>query len=472
MNESQSPRTLLTLPTQARSGSNAWPGRRLCIAPTRREFLAAGLLAAAGGMSVVARRAHGELGRSLAEPEAPKAPSAGSKKTILILGGTGFLGPALLDAARARGHTVTLFNRGKTEKKKPGQFQDVEKLYGNRDPNLRADDADPASPKGLSSLEGRKWDVVIDTSGYVPRIVRASAELMRDNASMYIFISTISVYARNDTPFEKEDADLGKLEDDSIEDMGAQQQNYGPLKVLCERAAEAAMPGRVLTIRPGFIVGPGDPTDRFTYWPVRASRPEGFGEEMLAPGEGREPVQFIDVRDLAEWAIRCAENKTVGIFNATGPERSLPFGDVIHACIKVNDRKCKPVWVPTKFLQEQQVGIGSELPIWIPPIDEYAGFHQRNCAAAIAAGLKFRPLMDTVRDTLAWWPKEVQRRTTVTEQMINDAVKAGKQPPKMPDPKALRVGLTSSREAAVLLAWSQRQADEAKQERKDAPKKE
>lgn len=441
------------------------------FAPSRREFLAAGLLAAAGGMSLGARPSKGAIARVLGEPEAPKSPAKGAGKSILILGGTGFLGPALLDAARARGHTVTLFNRGKTEKRKPGQFQDVEKLYGNRDPNLNSDETDPASPKGLSALIGRKWDAVIDTSGYVPRIVKASADALKDNVSLYVFISTISVYKDNDKPNQAEDAELAPIADETVEDMGAMQQNYGPLKALCEKAAEAAMPGRVLTIRPGFIVGPGDPTDRFTYWPYRATKPEGYGEEMLCPGDGTEPVQFIDVRDLAEWTVRCIEKNTKGIFNATGPDKVLPFSEVVKASIAAAGNKVKPVWVPTKFLMENQVGIGAELPIWIPPIEDYAGFHSRNCAKAIAAGLTFRSVSDTVKATLDWWPKELDRRIKVTQQMKDDAVKAGKAPPQMADPKVLRVGMKPEREKAVLEAWGKKaggKAEEAKEgEEKD-----
>jgi 2'-hydroxyisoflavone reductase len=440
--------------------------RPLAFAPSRRDILTAGLIAAAGGMSVLAASARGAIAhRPSAEPESPKPAAKGGGKSILILGGTGFVGPALLDAARARGHSVTLFNRGKTEKRKPGQFQDVEKLYGNRDPNLRADEADANSVKGLSALEGKKWDAVVDTSGYVPRIVKASAELLAGNVGHYVFISTISVYAENDKPNQDESAELGKLEDESVEDMGAMQQNYGPLKALCEKAAEAAMPGRVLNIRPGFIVGPNDPTDRFTYWPVRASKPDGYGEEMLAPGDGSEPVQFIDVRDLAEWIVLCIEKKTTGVYNATGPERTLTFDEVIRASVKASNQQCKPVWVPTKFLQEMMVGIGSELPIWIPPIESYAGFHSRNCTKAIELGLKFRTPLETCRAILDWWPKELERRISVTKQMQDDAAKSGKPAPQMGDPKVLRAGMKPTREAAVILAWNQKQADEAKGEK-------
>lgn len=424
---------------------------------SRREFLAAGVLAA--GLALTARSAR--AASASAGPEAK--PQASSKSLrILILGGTGFLGPALLDAARARGHTVTLFNRGKTEKRKPHQFDDVEKLYGNRDPKLRADDADSDSPQGLSSLEGRSWDAAIDTSGYVPRVVKASAEALRERIKHYTFISTISVYASNATANQNESAAIAQIDDPSVESMGAQQQNYGPLKALCELAAEAAMPGRVLNIRPGFIVGPNDPTDRFTYWPVRAAGPAGYASDMLVPGDGSEPVQFIDVRDLAEWIIRSIESNTTGTFNATGPSTPTSFKSVIAACLAAAEasgaKAARPIFVPWEVLEKQHVSIGGDLPIWIPPIGEYAGFHQRDCSKAIKTGLTFRPTVDTCKALLAWWPIELQRRITVTAQMMNDAKNAGKPAPNMPDPNTMRVGMAPEREAEVLAAWSAAQS--------------
>lgn len=410
---------------------------------TRRTVLKMSAAAAAGLALGVAPLT------ALARPRRPQ----GLK--ILILGGTGFLGPAVLEAARANGHTVTLFNRGRTERRKPGQFDEVEKLYGNRDPKLRADDADPQSPQGLSALEGdRQWDAVVDTSGYVPRIVKASTELLRDRVKHYTFISTISVYAKNDTPDADESAALATMADPTSENVQA---HYGALKALCEGAAEEAMPGRVANIRPGFIVGPGDPTDRFTYWPVRASK----GGVMLAPGDPAWPVQCVDVRDLAAFIITCIEQNATGAFNATGPAEPLGFGAFLNACggaaKTLGHTPATPEWVDFEFLQQQGVSPGGDLPIWVPPVGEVAGFHKVSVAKALAAGLTFRPIADTCRDTLEWWPKEVDRRTRVTKQMQEDAVRDGKTPPNMPDPTKLRAGMTPERESEVLKLWAQRE---------------
>src|SRR5215475_12615133 len=243
---------------------------------------------------------------------------------ILILGGTGFLGPHCTESAIARGHSVTHFNSGRTEelRKNAGRPSNVpagvETLYGNRDPNKTADDRrtegkadakkDPNSPKGLSQLEGKKWDAVIDTSGYFPRMVRASAELLAPSVKQYVFVSTISVYKDTSAPFD-ETAQLNTLQDPATEEMGKDFANYGGGKALCEKAAEAAMPGRVTNIRPGFIVGPRDTSGRFIYWPVRAS----MGGMMIVPGAPADPIQLIDVRDLADWLIHCIENNVVGV---------------------------------------------------------------------------------------------------------------------------------------------------------------
>jgi 2'-hydroxyisoflavone reductase len=410
---------------------------------TRRTVLKMSAAAAAG------------LALGVAPPTASGRPRPAKGLKILILGGTGFLGPAVLEAARTNGHTVTLFNRGRTERRKPGQFDEVEKLYGNRDPKLRADDTDPRSPQGLAALEGdREWDAVVDTSGYVPRIVKASTELLRDRVKHYTFISTISVYARNDTPGADESAGLATMDDPTGENVQA---HYGALKALCERAAEELMPGRVANIRPGFIVGPGDPTDRFTYWPVRASR----GGTMLAPGDPAWPVQCIDVRDLAAFIIACIERNTTGMFNATGPGEPLGFGAFVDACAgaakALGHTAATPEWVSLEFLRQQGVSPGGDLPVWVPPVGEMAGFHKVSIGKALAAGLAFRPIGDTCRDTLGWWPTEVDRRARVTKQMQEDAVREGKTPPTMPDPTKPRAGMTPERESELLKLWERRE---------------
>lgn len=417
---------------------------------TRRRFLglaaAAGAMLSVGGFQAMARSA------ALAEG----AGETGGAKRILILGGTGFLGPAIMDAALARGHHVTLFNRGRTEDVKDMTLPEgVEVIYGNRDPEKTADDwkpeeeRDPASPKGLEGLKGKKWDAVIDTSGYYPRIVKASAELLAPNVEQYIFISSVSVYATNDAPGADETAPVGTIPDPTVETMGAQFENYGPLKALCEQAAEAAMPGRVANVRPGLIVGPNDPTDRWTYWPVRVAR----GGEVLAPGTPEDRVQIIDVRDLAEWLVHLAETNTTGVFNATGPQGGMPMGEMLEACKRGTGSDAAFTWVPAAFLAEHRVSPWQDMPAWVPPEGDSAGFGSRDVSRAIAAGLKFRPVEETARDTAAWWPRELRRRFENTARLRAEAEAAGKPAPPLGDPAKPRAGLEPEREKAVLEAW-------------------
>lgn len=284
---------------------------------SRRGFLQTSALATgalfAGGLAAGLPMAAGASLRAT-------QPAPGKKLRILILGGTGFIGPWMAEFAVARGHHVTLFNRGQREKYL-GTTDGTKTLYGNRDPNLYSQTKvvegkevdDDTSPKGLSELAGKKWDAVIDNSGFVPRIVKASAELLAPNVGQYLFISTLSVYADNSKPGLDESDTLSTIDDPTNEAVG---KNYGALKALCEQAAETAMPGRVTNIRPGYIVGPRDATDRLTYWPVRASR----GGEVLVPGNPADAVQFIDVRDLADFTIRCVENKILA--RSTRPAQS------------------------------------------------------------------------------------------------------------------------------------------------------
>ena len=424
--------------------------------PTRRDFLhtslAAGAALALGSGTAKARQAQS------------REPSPSGAKRILILGGTGFLGPAIVEAAKARGHSLTLFNRGRTEKR-IGGIDGVEKLHGNRDPNLPADeaknDADEyvnPSPRGLESLQGKSWDAVVDTSGYYPRIVKASAELLAPSVKQYIFISSISVYADSSTPNQDEDAPVAKLNDPTVEKMGDQFENYGGLKALCEQAAETAMPGRVANVRPGLIVGPGDQTDRFTYWPVRISQ----GGEALAPGNPNDPVQLIDVRDLAEWIVLMIEKNTVGVFNAINPAPGkLTIGQTLEACRVASKSAGMPpatlTWTSAEFLEEQRVSPWGDMPLWLPPAGEMAGSHLRTNERAVKAGMKYRNVEDTCAAILAWWPKELARRERVTKDMKEEAQKAGKPEPKMPDPKLLRAGIAPQREAEVLKAWHEKQ---------------
>lgn len=341
-----------------------------------------------------------------AAPDVPAAASSG--KRVLVLGGTGFLGPKVMEAALARGHHVTLFNRGRLEKMRKLEFPaGVDVLYGNRDPGKPADEwkdeargdvKDPNSPIGLSQLEGKTWDYVIDTSGQTPAQVEASAQLLADKVKHYVFISTLSVYASNDVVGMDESAPVAQL----VKDAPAEQApllNYGPNKALSEQAAEAAMPGRVANLRSGLIVGPGDYSDRYTYWPVRLDQ----GGEVLCPGSPEDPIQFIDVRDLAEWSIRLCENRTAGVFNAMGPDKVLTFGMMLESCIKANGNTPTLRWAPASFLMKHGVSPWQDMPVWIPPGGESGGFHRRSNAKALAAGLTFRSPQDTAKATLTWW---------------------------------------------------------------------
>jgi 2'-hydroxyisoflavone reductase len=340
-------------------------------------------------------------------------PKSGRPLRILVLGGTKFLGVHIVELALQRGHSVTLFNRGKTN---AGIFPQLVHLKGDRDAQL-------------GSLKGKHWDAVIDDSGYFPRHVKLSAELLAPNVHQYIFISTISVYASFAQP-NNEESPVGKLKDETVEDMGGG--NYGPLKALCEKAAEKAMPGRVAVVRPGLIVGPRDPTDRFTYWPARAAR----GGEMVTPDQPSDRVQFIDARDLAAFVLRLVERKTVGTFNATSPPGMFTIGDVVSASITAANATVKPspppspVWVPADFLEKQKVQPWSDMPVWIPASGEYAGFADANVDRALREGLSIRPVQPTVNDTLAWHLQRPEAERT-----------------------KLNAGLTPEREKAVLEAW-------------------
>lgn len=413
---------------------------------SRRDFLratAAGTLLASGrGFA--------------AEPSAKRL-------RLLILGGTGFIGPWMAEYAVARGHQVTLFNRGRREKYL-GSPEGTVTLYGNRDPNLHAQTKvvdgkevdDPASPKGLAELQGKKWDAVIDNSGFVPRVVKASAELLAPNVGQYLFISTLSVYADNSKPGLDESDTLATTNDPASEDV---QRFYGELKALSERAAEQAMPGRVTVVRPGYIVGPRDTSDRFTYWPVRTGR----GGEVLVPGGPADPVQFIDVRDLTEFAVRCVENKTVGTFNVTGPAKPLPVSDLLAGCLAAaaatgNKRDATFTRVPYAWLAANGCPVGT-LPILLPPEGEFAGFHRRSVARAVAAGLTFRTSEDTCTALLKWWPEATALREKVAKAVADDRKAQGLPTAPTPPADQLRAGLPAEREVKLLTEWHAKPTD-------------
>ena len=327
---------------------------------------------------------------------------------ILIIGGTRFVGRHLVESALARGHEVTLFNRGKTN---PHLFPHLETIIGDRE-------------KDLDKLKGRIWGAVIDVAGYVPRIVRLSAESLERNVSRYVFISSISVY--DDAIFKKigidESDPVAKIEDETIEEVTGE--TYGALKALCEKTVQDIFGGdRTLIIRPGLIVGPHDPTDRFTYWPVRVAR----GGDVLAPQKPEAAIQIIDVRDLSEFIIKLIEENASGIYNVTGPDDELTIGKLLEVSKQVSGSDANFRWASVEFLKQHNVEEWSDLPAWVPDIEENQGFSRMNISKAIKAGLKFRPLDETVRDTLEW------AKT------------------RSPDHQ-WRAGLTAEREAQVLVA--------------------
>jgi 2'-hydroxyisoflavone reductase len=392
------------------------------MSPNRREFLKT--TAAAGatlGVGLVPARAHGQ-------PSADRGTSSGlalHPKRLLILGGTGFIGPHMVEYALSRGHTVTLFNRGRTN---THLFPDVEKLIGDRNDDLRA-------------LEGREWDVVLDNHATLPRWVRQTAQLLKNSAEQYVHVSTISVYAgesmdaageRYAEPGSAEEERMRIHEDSELatlpeghEGEEVTGQTYGPFKVMAEQAARDAFPGRATVVRPGLIVGPGDRSDRFTYWPVRIDR----GGEVLVPGDGLDSVQLIDARDLTAWIVRLAEEGVAGTFNATGPATRLSMAEMLYGIRAATSAPVRFTWVDNAFLSEHEVQPWSDLPVWIPsdPLS-YVRIDR-----ALEAGLTFRPLAETSRDTIEW------HKTRPEEQRVE-----------------LRAGLKPEREAELLEAWHSR----------------
>lgn len=332
--------------------------------------------------------------------------------TILILGGTGFTGPHQVRYALSRGHKVTLFNRGRRPKEWPAA---VEELTGDRDTG------------DYSAIKGRKFDVCIDNSTSVPHWARDAAAVLKGNIGHYVFISTISVYANSEKIGTDESAEREKYagKDAMAETNAGLRTNmalYGPLKALSEDEAHKQYPGMTTVIRPGLIVGPGDETDRFSYWPVRLSR----GGNVLVPPSA-DPVQFIDARDLAEWTVRMAEARVTGDFNGHGPAAELQTGAMLATINAVAAKGAKLHEATAAFLSKYKVNAWSDLPVWIPGQGETAGFHRRSNGRAIAAGLTFRPLSATAADTLRWFEQLPAARQA-----------------------QLRAGLKSEREAELL----------------------
>ena len=311
---------------------------------------------------------------------------------LLILGGTRFLGRHLVSAALERGHEVTLFNRGTNA----SDFAQVEMIYGDRNGDL-------------TQLHGRRWDAVVDTCGFLPRAVRASAELLADAVDAYVFVSSQSAYADVSVPGVVESDPLKSLTPEQLDRANRIDSSgypsygdmYGGLKALCEQEAEQAMPGRVLVIRPGLIVGPYDYTDRFTYWVARVAR----GGEVLAPGRAARPVQFIDARDLAEWIVAMTERNEAGVYNANRLPETMTMQNVLEECKSATNSDTSFTWVSEAFLREEKVAAWSEMPLWLPEEEapQLQGFMFINCDKAVAAGLRIRPLRDTISDTLEWF---------------------------------------------------------------------
>ena len=332
---------------------------------------------------------------------------------LLILGGSGFIGPPMVRNAVERGHEVTIFTRGKTRAELP----DVEQLIGDRTGDLGA-------------LKGRRWDVVLDNNARDYRWVRLTTDLLKDQVDHYLYVSSISAYAGEFLGYEHMDhpwtgpaidinSPLALPPADFVE---GQELPYGQSKAMAEKLVHQAFPDRATIVRPGYIVGPGDPTDRFTYWPVRINA----GGEVLAPGDGSDATQIIDVRDLDEWIVRLAEQGVYGTFNAVGLASPPSMAELLYGIRAVTTKQVKFTWASIPFLREQGVEPYSDMPIWTPgdPLSSVDNSH------AVSSGLTFRPLAVTARDTLAW------HQSRPAEQQAK-----------------LRTGIEAGREREVLEAW-------------------
>jgi len=357
---------------------------------TRREFLAASLGAAALGLA----RSDGVL-----------AQSAGGLN-ILVLGGTGFIGPHLVNYAMGRGHKITLFNRGRTN---THLFPDAEKLVGDRNDNLEA-------------LEGRRWDAVIDNSGYTPQQLALSVGLLKNACDQYLFTSTRSVYNEFTADVMDEDAPVGPKDIPESEWDG-----YGPNKVLAERVVQEGFGARTLITRPPVIVGPGDRSDRFTYWVDRIDD----GGEILVQGDPTDPIQFVDVRDLSEFYVHLIESSTTGIYNPEGPGSALNTAGLVHGIKAITSTPSSFKWVDWDFLLEEGETPQGSLAFWQPPRGRYLNYGRMVNGRAISKGMKYRPLAVIAKDTLDWHRKR--------DQAAQDK---------------LRTGLTRERESALLMKWA------------------
>ena len=378
---------------------------------TRRDFVkssvraggALGVIGAFGPMSCAPADEGGASGAAVASPDPQR---------ILILGGTRFIGPYQVKYALDRGHAVSIFTRGQTQ---PPFFQDyferVEHLVGDRD-------------NDLSALEGREWDAVIDNSASIPRWVAMTTDMLRDRVDRYLFVSSISAYADFAAVGIDENYPVGQLSAPDVESMN----EYGPMKARCEAINSEVFGDGAINVRPGLIIGAGDNTDRWTYWPVRVAR----GGEVLAPNSPSDPVQNIDARDLSEWIVRLVETPgNAGTYNATGEVQA--FGTMLEEVRTALGSDASFTWVSTEFMAEHGVRPWGHVTNWVPPEGETIGMNQVSVAAAAQAGLTFRPIADTARDTVEWWNSLPEERRA--------------------EPRA---GLAAEKEAEVLAAWAGR----------------
>jgi 2'-hydroxyisoflavone reductase len=388
------------------------------MSTSRRSFIkTSAALGGAVGLGGLPSLAHAAI------PSLAPIGKAPAPLKILILGGTGFTGPEQVEYATARGHSVTLINRNRT---RPDFFKGrVEQLIGD----LNGD---------MSALKGRKFDVVIDNPTTHPGWVRNVAQYMKGNTAHYIFISTISVYPDNSKAWADEDDKLSTMPD-GIDPftvpIADARRYYGAMKTVSEGEVQKNYPGAFTIIRPGLIVGKYDTTDRFTYWPYRIDK----GGEVLAPGDGNDIVQFIDSRDLAEFTVRMAENRTFGIYNATGPEKPLTMAEMLYGIKGVTTSGAQFTWVPAEFLTEQGIQGWRHMTVWVAPRKNNVGFSQRSVARAVAKGLTFRPLAVTAKDTLDW---NKTRSPEELRKLANGEVG----------------GISAAREAEVLALWKQKRA--------------
>ena len=383
------------------------------MSPTRKDFLkisAGGALAAntMGAEKVSASAAGHDPIRPADQWGARIIKNSPKRLDILILGGTGFIGPFQVRSALDRGHSVTLFNRGSGR----NMFPYLETLRGDRNGDYE-------------SLKGRRWDVVIDNATNNRKWIETAAEALKDSVEQFIFVSSRSAYSDVSRVPMTADAPTWTFETAGVPD-DQDRLPYGLGKAEMERIAQRIMPGRTTILRPGLIIGPGDETDRFTYWPVRIDR----GGEVLAPGDGTDPIQIIDVRDFTDFTVKLAEDATLGEFNCVGPRTPRPLAELLYGIRAVTTTETSFTWVPREFLARHGVRPYQEMPVWRPPVDGSQGFARFDLTPEVEAGLTFRSLADTATATLEYhYSRPAERQQN------------------------FRSGLSADRETEVLSAW-------------------